>query len=815
MGDSDIRSWSGERPRIAVTGIGILCSVANSTEEFAAALRDGRSGIGRVELAELFWCPCHLGAEIRNACAPSAFPRRSLRLTRSQVIAIRAATEALADGGLDAERRRGLRIGTSFGSCQDTVTEFQELAGGRGPEIWEVVRSSADAVAQAFDLTGPRIVASNACAAGGSAIALARDCLLSGWADVMLAGGSDQLAFFTYAGFSVLQSLDTRPCSPYGRSSGLTLGEGAGVLVLETFEHARRRGATIVAELAGCGASADGYHPTAPDPTGRGAALALRRALAHAGIDPSEVDYVNGHGTGTPSNDEMERLAFKSVFGERARTLPISSTKSMIGHTLGASGAIEAAACIIAIRDGILPPTINMPEDAPSDFDFVPNRSRQATVRVAVSNNYAFGGSNSSLVFREPTMPRTAATWSANGARPVITGFGVVGGLGEGLDAWKAALLEGRSAVRPLVLREAAADIACLGAEVGELNPKRYASRNDWRKMNPLARISVASTRLAVADAGLGSNRSACENAALLYATGAGALRETMEFARSAHAGEEAASPNMFPHTAGNAAAGHVCTVLGIHGPMLSMSQETSSLIALQYAGDLIREGIVQVAIVLSADDFCAAWIRVFGTTRTSLQATRQFRPFDARAEGTAFGTAAVSIVLESDRHARERNARPYAELLGAGVVGSPYEEDDPAASRVWAEAMRLAIDRSAIDPARVGYCAAAGSGIPALDDVELAAIADVFEARDLWVSAPKASTGETLGAATAVNVLAAALALRDDVLVPTANLETPRPPHRLQHVMGRARVQRTEYCIANAATPGGMYGSVVLGAAR
>lgn len=797
--------------RIAVTGMGVVCAVGRNTTEFADGLRAGRCGITRIEHLDTRWSKCKVAGEVKDF-VPPATGNASSKFWRADLLAVSASGQALEQGGLDAGARATMRIGTSVGTAQP-LTQLRNLVEWTDDELTATTNSAADAVAVAFGLTGPRIVTSNACAAGASAITLARDHLWSGRADAMLAGGSDALEFVTLAGFSLLQSLDVRPCSPYGRSEGLTLGEGSAVFLLETFEHARARGARVIAELAGCGGSADGYHATAPDPTGHGAALALRRALEEAGVEPDDVDYVNGHGTGTAANDAMERAAFTVVFGKRASRVPISSTKSMVGHTLGAAGAVEAAACVVAIDQGFLPPTVNMPEPSDPLFDFVPNTSRPAVVRVAASNSYAFGGSNGSLVFCAPKRPAEEAR-GIDAHRVMITGLGAIGGLGEGIEPWTDALVAGRTAITAVILADAIGTRACLGATSPELSAKRYASRADWRKMNDFERMCLGAARLAWSDAGLVLTRHERDNVALVLATAGGAIRDSVAFERAARTGPDAASPNLFPHTAGNGAAGQVCAVLGIHGPMLSLTQGGMSGIgALQHASDLVRRGEVDIAIALAGDELCGPTVEALRRMPWTRLTEGVVRPYDQRADGMAFGTAAVGIVLESEARVEARGAAPYAELLAASSVGSLVAADDEATTHVWCQAIELALEASGICASDVGFCVSAANGIAPTDRIELAAIAKLL-GPSVFVAAPKSMTGECVGAAASINVLVAALALRDGMLLPTAGLERPDTEFAVSHVMGQALAHRVDCCLAHACSPGASYGSVVLGQA-
>jgi 3-oxoacyl-(acyl-carrier-protein) synthase len=264
------------------------------------------------------------------------------------------------------------------------------------------VHATADVLGSLLGCRGLRATLATACSSSANAIGLAADLIQEGRADAMLAGGADAHCKMTYAGFNSLQALDPQVCRPFDRRrAGLSLGEGAAMLVLEEEGRARKRGATVFAEFAGYGTSADAHHMTAPDPAGRGAVAAMRRALAEARVDPADVGYVNAHGTGTPQNDPIETRAVKTVFGEHARRLAVSSTKSQVGHCLGAAGAIEILATVLALHHGFVPPTVNLDEPDPEcDLDYVPGVARAERVRIALSNSYGFGGNNTSVVLR-------------------------------------------------------------------------------------------------------------------------------------------------------------------------------------------------------------------------------------------------------------------------------------------------------------------------------------------------------------------------------------------------------------------------------
>ena len=396
---------------IAVTGLGLVTPLGAGRDEVWEALLAGRSGFAPVESFDTKVFSTHLGAEVRGF-DPVPWVRRQdpAALGRASLLAIAAARMALEDAGLDPEavvaERAGIAMGTTSGEPRE-VERFDDrfLAGELarvGPEFISLYpcHMIAAHLARELGFAGPNTMIPTACAAGNYAIAHAVDVLRAGRADVMLAGGADAFSRITYTGFHRLGAIAPERCQPFDKNrKGMIPGEGAAVLVLEPLARARARGARVYAELAGYGLSCDAHHMTAAHPEGDGAARAMERALADAGARPDEVDYVSAHGTGTPTNDRLEVLAVKRVFGEAARRTPMSSIKSMIGHTMGAASAIEAAVCALAVAEGRIPPTMNL-EEPEEDLDFVPNVAREHRVRLAMNNAYAFGGNNASVILR-------------------------------------------------------------------------------------------------------------------------------------------------------------------------------------------------------------------------------------------------------------------------------------------------------------------------------------------------------------------------------------------------------------------------------
>ncbi len=398
--------------RIAVTGLGLVTPIGAGRETVWQALLSGRSGFAPVESFDTSAYNVHLGAEVRGF-DPEPFIRTQdpIQMGRASRLAIAAARMALEDAGIDPAAlepgRAGVAMGTTSGEPREVERLDDRILGGDlqavGPEFIGryPCHLIAAHVAREVGFSGVNTMLPAACAAGNYAIAFAVDALRAGRADLMLAGGADAFSRITYTGFYRLGAIAPERCQPFDRNrKGMIPGEGAAVLVLEPLDRARERGARVYAELAGYGLSCDAHHMTAAHPEGDGAARAMLRALADSGLDPAGISYISAHGTGTPTNDRLEALAVRRVFGEGAPGVPMSSIKSMIGHTMGAASAIEAAVCALAVATDQVPPTMNL-EEPDDDLDYVPNQARQLPVRTAMNNAYAFGGNNASVILRK------------------------------------------------------------------------------------------------------------------------------------------------------------------------------------------------------------------------------------------------------------------------------------------------------------------------------------------------------------------------------------------------------------------------------
>ncbi len=413
------------KPTVVVTGLGVVSPVGLGWEPFWRSLLEGRNAAGPITHFDATGYPTRFAAEVRDF-DPSNFVGRkeARRMDRCIQFGVAAASMAMEDSGLVVSPANAERIGVSIGSGIGGMQTFEEqhtalTNGGPGrvspffiPMM--IPNMPAGQVGIQFGLKGPNFSTVSACATGAHCIAAAVDMIRLGRADAVLAGGTEAaITPLAVGGFCAMKAMSTRNDEPQRASrpfdrdrDGFVIGEGAGVLVLERLDLALARGARIYAEVAGYGSSADAFHITQPDPSGDGAARALLAALQDAGLRPEEVDYVNAHGTSTPVGDPCEIAALHRVFGAHAQRLAVSSTKSMMGHTLGAAGALESIVCVLATREGVVPPTINYENPDPAcDLDCVPNVARATPVRAALNNSFGFGGQNAVVAVRRYEPP--------------------------------------------------------------------------------------------------------------------------------------------------------------------------------------------------------------------------------------------------------------------------------------------------------------------------------------------------------------------------------------------------------------------------
>ncbi len=717
--------------RVVVTGVGAVTSQGMSAERLWRGLIDGRVAIRPVRGLDMTGYRTRLGGEVETSPSPERDATLDFALTAAREAmssaGIRPAAGPASSGAIPATRW-GVVVGTCNGGLRSAEHAWRASRAGE-QAVWRQYlmiqpQVLAEALSAEFGLKGPVLSVNTACASAAHAIAHALEMIRSDRADAMLVGGSDAFNETVFAGFNSLESLAPGPAVPYSRRrEGLSLGEGSGMLVLTKLSVAHAAGAPVLAEVIGYGLSADGYHPTAPHPGGEGAARAMVAALADSGLDADDVDYINGHGTGTQKNDSAESNAVRQALGAHAEKVPLSSVKSMVGHLLGAAAAIEGIATVLSLRDQVAPPTAGFTEPDPGcGLDAIPGTGRPMPMDVALSNNFAFGGANTTIAFARPGRP----------ARPlvkpppdeiVITGLGVV---------------SPSAASRHALWRSYAAGIDCGQWEGGlrvsrvDLDPAGFVSAKQGRRLDRLGLFAIAACRRALDDAKLDVGAHNGDRIGVILGTGLGPVESLEKFSIPVlESGPGAANPAVFPNTVYNAAAGQVAILLGTRGPTSTVTAaHAAGAAALCVAEDMLRSGRADALLCPAVDALSAAVLQVYaGIPLFGPRAGRHY----------LFAEGGIALVLERRSEACARGARILGVLAGHGIAS------DAAGIGQWDTALSA-----------VG---ANATGLPAVDRPEDAVIKRLLGHREVAIRKPKLVLGEPIGAGAQQS---AALALQE-----------------------------------------------------
>lgn len=789
------------RDDIVVTGIGIVGPLGATREAFWSSLVAGRRGLLP---ASGPWSQAFSASPI--GLVPDAFLEALDEIDcdgfviRSRAMLLAAIREAEAHSGAMRSTVDTQRVGVFVGTCAGPMlrrplaagSEIEGLDRARGRRTLESLARDA---AAAVSASGPRLVVNTACAGGAHAIGVAAHYIRAGDIDVAFAGGVDELNPMSALGFAGVGALDSDYCSPYGRSGGLNLGEGCAFLVLEDGYSARERGAKTIASLLGSGFSADAFHPTASDPAGFGAELAVRRALAVAGVQPAEIDYVDGHGTATPANDAMELALLARLFEDAAHRPPVSATKAATGHALAGSAAMEAAVCALAVERDVTPPVAL----AGVGHD-------RGSVEVALSTSYAFGGNNACVVFGR-TVRRHP---SPDPVDVLISGIGAVGAPGIGLGSWFDAIRAGVTTLTPeTVVLESGHSRSVMLSRAPELERVDLASRRDWRRLDTMARQCVIAARLALEDAGA-DDLLRNDDVAVVVGTQSGPFDTAMRLHNGSQRIPPRIDPTLFANAPLSSTAGHICTTFGWRGPTVTIASGwVSALDALIHGSHLIRAQEVPAALVVASDvltDHVVHDLHELG-----MLADDAVRPFDRSASGTGTGSAAVAVLLERPDAITARARSPYARVVAGASLGAdvPYDQL-PTSAGHWSRCISRVLAAASLAPSECDLVVAAASGVDVVDAGEASALAELFPHRP-YVTAPKGAVGECRGADGLVGVVNAAYAFESGVTPPTPGLVDPRSGESLRFGPSDPASVSIRNCLVNAASPGGTYASVAL----
>ncbi|MDE7164749.1 MAG: beta-ketoacyl-[acyl-carrier-protein] synthase family protein [Clostridiales bacterium] len=751
--------------RCVITGLGMICAIGNNVDECWANALHSTSGIAHTKTVDTVDCYTDYAAEVR--CADLDAPHTK-EMDRVSKLCIKATAEAMADAGLksfDGNPRCSVIIGSCVGGVVSIEKYYTEA---KKPEYIKQMPISAIAsqVAGATGAGGVVTNVANACAAGTISIAYASDLIRNGKADIVVAGGADAFASVPYAGFISLHALASDPCSPFNHSSGLTLGEGSGIVIVESYEHAKARGAKMYCEVLGSGISSDAHHITAPRPDGEGQMSAIRRALRNSGVNESDIGYVNAHGTGTSKNDEAEFLSLHTIFDGKNKNLSVSSTKAMTGHCLGAAGAIEAVFAIKALTQNTIPPTVGYSDedikalaDKAGDMDFCPNKPHAKQLNTVMSNSFAFGGNNASIVFGKDNGDVRVQESKPN---VYVTGIGAVTPLGNGVPRYLEACangekIEGQSARSSV----SSCDYDAVGLKMAF-----------YRKLDRFSQLQAVSGMQALINAEYAVTADNAADIGIIVGTSEGALGPGCDFEiQIADRGNAAGSAFKFPNTVYNAAGGYLSICSGIKGYNVTVTNGAQSgLFSIAYAADVIRSGEEKAMLASGTDENSDIMDELY--RGLGLVAGEQVLPYAFNSQAFALSDGSVSVMLESDESATARNAKKYCRIAGTGSAHSGVQFGTLIGSE---KALDIAITDAVKDAglalgdidAVIGFA----NGHKAIDRIELDSYGRVFgaAAQRIPVISVKERMGEGRASAAALAVAHGALILHGDIKTETS----------------------------------------------
>ncbi|URZ05468.1 beta-ketoacyl-[acyl-carrier-protein] synthase family protein [Clostridium felsineum] len=808
--------------KVVVTGVGILCSEGIGINEYWENICNGISGIKRCTKIDVEKLITTYAGEVDDSSFLDTLDKKLLDNTEmAGKFAMYAVNEAVQMSKLDLKAfdpyRVGCIVGTSLGGhLSGDIFHEQWIKEGFDKADVSLLRKYSlhyitDIICAMYSLRGPKNTISTACSASATAIGYAADLIKSGKADIMVAGGVDPISRLSFAGFNSLKALDNLPCSPYSRSNGITLGEGSGFLILENADSAERRGAIVLAELKSYGITSDAYHQTAPDIAGDGATRAMKNAIDKACLSYEEVTYINGHGTGTGANDNAETKAIKKVFGDHIKDLMVSSTKGATGHCLGAAGAIEAVTSVLSIRDNILPPTVNYDESENKfGMNFVANKKMEKECNVVISNSFAFGGNNSSLLFTKYNHKKQESTRASVKKRIVISGIGTIGCANTNYSELCEVLKEGKCMLEPIKDFDTSEYTSKYMGKCKSIEWKKYMQSSTVRRMDYVTLMSLTVAKQAIDDAKLKPTRANCERIGVMYGTGSGPISTIEQINRTIILqGMDKVNPKTFPNSVLNAAAGNICINYMLKGATSTIANggaSTSSSVA--YAYELLCNGDADQMVVVGADE-CPEVI-LGGHDKLGLLARDKIKPLDKDGEGMLLSEGATGFVMETLESAKERGAHIYCEVLGYGHTGDTSEPTKVNREGTeWAHSFELALESADILPDKVDFVASAACGFPDVDVAETKAIESVFGANPS-VSAVQSIVGHSMGCTGGFGLLGAIYALNNDEIFPTSGLKNPYSD-KLHYVTDKVEKRNVQNAVVSSFSYGGNYVTLVV----
>lgn len=806
--------------RVVITGMGIVSAIGVDVESFWESLHSGFSGIKNVEQLRLNKIKSKIGGQISYFQTAFESIRAEGWDDRGLQLSLFALKQALQQAKVEDADIPFDRIGVVVGTCsggifsgQKWVEECNQLGPSKAnPQYLKMYdyNTVANMVSYVTGARGPVLTISTACAASNNAIGLASDLIRSNKVDMVIVGGFDALSETVYNGFNSVDALDTTPCKPYSADRrGLSLGEGAGFLILERMDRAQQRNVNIYAEILGYGLAADGYHPTAPHPEGEGAARAISFALKDAGIAPKEVDYINGHGTGTLLNDVAETKGIIKALGEHAYQIPINSIKAMTGHTLGASGTIEGISTILAINKKFIPPTIRLQSPDPSlTLDYTANVGRKVEkLDIALSNSFAFGGNNAVVAYGSPHL--TSRYGIKRKEKVVITGMGLVTPAGIGKEPFFNALISGETILSVIDDAQKRRSNLLNTVHINGDKVKSRFDRKEIRRLDDVGVYSLLSVKEAIEDAGLLIDDLNRERIGVISSHSFSMVEHFSEMFKFTIEDKYRLKPSVFPNSVHNGVAGVIATHLQVLGPSSTMvSGESSSAAAIIHAYELLQKGAADVILCVGADvvnEEVSQTLYAMGIVSNELP-----RPFDRKRNGALYSEEAVTLVLETESHALARGACILARIhdyaaKSDGTLPWNLSSEGDALVKSMQEVLKSV--------EQVPDCIwTDASGSITKDFAEAKAISKVFKRNELpYLVAVKAIFGETWAASTNLNIAAALLAMERQVIPGIPNFDEVDSMLNIEP-RSQSIGAKTEWALVNSINQSGNSFSFLLG---
>ncbi|MCR5113078.1 MAG: beta-ketoacyl-[acyl-carrier-protein] synthase family protein [Acholeplasmatales bacterium] len=742
--------------RCVVTGLGLINAIGNNVEESWSNALKSVSGIKNTTTVDTKDCYATLAAEV--SCDTLDSIPGTDKMDRVSKLCIKATLEAMEDAGYTSFDD-STRVSVIMGSCVGGAVSIDHYYRNNKPAD-DVVKMPISAiaanVAEYVHAGGVVTNVANACAAGTISIAYACDLIRAGKADIVIAGGADAFASVPYAGFLALHALDANPCSPFNKCSGITLGEGSGAVIVESYEHALKRKAKMYCEVLGSGVSTDAHHITAPREDGEGQMNAINWAIETSGVKKDEIGYINAHGTGTAKNDNAEFLSLHTIFDNESDNLSVSSTKAMVGHCLGAAGAIEAVFAIKALTENKIPATVGYDADdlerlkeKAGKIDFVPNKCEEKELNTVMSNSFAFGGNNASIIFSKKS--GDVKTTNDNG-KVYITGLGIVTPFGNTVEDYIKAVEENKMPESNSIASNVVID-----------DYVKYGLKPTFRKHDNLSHMQVVSGMEALKNANITVTDLNATSIGIVEGSADGALGTCLEFTENiVEKGCANGSAFKFPNTVYNAAGGYLSIVSGIKGYNVTLTNSNQSgLQSVAYGANIIRQGKEKYVLATGTDENIEGINEVYN--KLGVVADSVTLPFENK-KGFTLSDGSVTVILENDKNANERGAKKYAEVLGYGMACKPVEFGTLKGSdEGLVEAINLALADANLKASDIDTVSGFACGYKEIDDIEINAL-NKCGLNKVNLLETKLHTGEARAASAALALAEASLMLAGDL---------------------------------------------------